>query len=242
MPSHTGLWSSYALAGALATAVAVVNYKKPLLKQGTSTVVTCEKNVVREGAAQEAHITRRKQNAPEENWREKYDKAQKEIACMKERAEAWRGKYEKAQKEIAYMKERAEAKLCKTLQLFRVDEALTDILMEVMMVPADENLKINVRDIHDEEEDSIRKRHRAAQHLRVGKMIEFLQQEENAKKWQGLLDRLSTLNDTLKPPPMSHDEMLATVSALKAQVERLQSHDTEALRTFDQSSTRQSKR
>ena len=93
MPSHTGLWSSYALAGALATAVAVVNYKKPLLKQGTSTVVTCEKNVVREGAAQEAHITRRKQTvvAHEENLREKYDKAQKEIACMKERAEAWRG-------------------------------------------------------------------------------------------------------------------------------------------------------
>ena len=185
MPSHTGLWSSYALAGALATAVAVVNYKKPLLKQGTTSTV-----------------------APEENWREKYDKAQKEISMLqaqragdaaRAREENWREQYHKAQEEISILKALRANDTAKACNLFDMDERLVDALLRVIMVV----YPLKVKDLDkwdedledfEEDEDRPRTKHLCMLRVYVDTVLKYLESDDTRKeKLEGLIEKLQAV-------------------------------------------------
>ena len=183
MTSHTGLWSSYALAGALATAVAVVNYKKPLLKQGTTSTV-----------------------APEENWREKYDKAQKEISMLqaqragdaaRAREENWREQYEKAKKEILILQALRADDTAKARKLFDMDERLVDALLRVIMVVYPLNVDLGEWD-HEleefEEEHRPRTKHLCVLRVYVDTVLKYLECDDTRKeKLEGLIEKLQAV-------------------------------------------------
>ena len=202
MPSQKGLWSSYALAGALATgiaAAAVVTCKKTMVGS-SSTVVPCKKNVVQQGStATQTH--------------DSYNKEQTVVAPEVD----WHAKYVSAENHVTWLKETRDETRKETSELFDVDEDLTEILMEVLMVDVDDAFYQKVERIQCDTSSSICEKHRLAQHLRLSKIIEFLRRKENADK--DLLERLSKIENTLKPPPyMINDDLHANWEALRARL------------------------
>ena len=216
MASHAGLWSSYALASALATgiaAAAVVTCKKTMVGS-SSTVVPCKKNVVQQGStATQTH--------------DSYNKEQTVVAPEVD----WHAKYVSAENLVTWLKEKREETRKETDKLFDVDEDLTDILMEVLMGTVDDAFYQKVERIHCDTSSSICEQHRLAQHLRLSKIIEFLQQGKGSNKCPGLIDKLSKIENTLKPPPyMFNDNLRASWARVDSWEPVTQEHSEETKR------------